>query len=118
MDLLGDRVRALRSDKGLSQSDLARSASISNEYVGKIERSEVKNIGIEVVKSIAKSLDVHPSFLLFGEIITPKITINKKNDIGPLSQKEKSLIIHFRRTSSETERKIIEDVAKQFSKKG
>lgn len=66
METIGNRLKNFRNLKNMSQSEVARAASISNEYVGKIEREEVKNIGTEVVEAIAKALEVHPSELLYG----------------------------------------------------
>ena len=113
----GDLVKSLRENAGLSQAALARKASISNDYMHKIETGKVKNIGTEVISSIAEALGVHPSLLLYGEIMTPKITLQEKDSIGPLNEKEKALVLNYRHTSSDTERKVIEDVAKQFAKR-
>lgn len=66
MDNLAKRLRELRNLKGLSQSEMARSANISNEYVGKIERGESTNVGIEVIEALAKVLKIHASELLYG----------------------------------------------------
>lgn len=66
METLADRLKKIRSEKGMSQSQVARAASISNEYVGKIERGEVTNIGTEIIESIAKVFDIHPSEILYG----------------------------------------------------
>lgn len=68
MESWGKRLKSLRLSKTikLSQNDLARAANVSPEYVGKIERGEVTNVGTEVVDALAKALAVAPSFLLYG----------------------------------------------------
>lgn len=68
MDNLAKRLRELRNLKGLSQSDVARSANVSNEYVGKIEREETTNVGVEIVEALAKAVGVPPYILLYGDI--------------------------------------------------
>lgn len=53
----GDRVRAIRLHKGLSQEELARCAKIDRTYIGGIERGE-RNAGIKNVHRIADALGV------------------------------------------------------------
>jgi len=58
----GQRIRAIRKEKGLSQESLAALADIDRSYMGHIERGE-KNITLTKIYQIAKALDVRPSFL-------------------------------------------------------
>lgn len=62
---LGERIKKTRRYKGLSQSQLARAAGISNDYMSRIELGKVSNVGIEVIESLAKALEVSPSSLLY-----------------------------------------------------
>jgi transcriptional regulator with XRE-family HTH domain len=61
----GERVRAIRTLKGLSQEELARLAKIDRTYIGGIERGE-RNAGIKNVWRIADALGV-PAADLFRE---------------------------------------------------
>lgn len=61
----GIRVREIRTQKGLSQEELARLAKIDRTYIGGIERGE-RNAGIKNVWRIADALDV-PAAELFRE---------------------------------------------------
>ena len=61
----GERVRGIRTLKGLSQEELARLASIDRTYIGGIERGE-RNAGIKNVWRIADALGV-PAAELFRE---------------------------------------------------
>ncbi len=74
---IGERIRKLREEKGLSQSALARLSDISNDYMHKIESGKVSNIGIEVIDSIAKSLGVEPTSILYNKSLHSK----KKEEI-------------------------------------
>ncbi|MFY0677559.1 MAG: helix-turn-helix transcriptional regulator [Neptuniibacter sp.] len=56
----GQRIRAIRKEKGLSQESLAALADIDRSYMGHIERGE-KNITLTKIYQIAKALDVRPS---------------------------------------------------------
>ena len=62
---LGRRVRALREERGWSQEDLAEVAGLHRNYVGGIERGE-RNLGIDNLMAIARTLDVDPGELVAG----------------------------------------------------
>lgn len=55
IEALGAKVRRLRRDKGMTQSDLADGAGLSYKYVGEVERAE-KNPSIGVMFRIAGTL--------------------------------------------------------------
>ena len=54
--VLGQRIRAARKAKRMSQEDLALEADIAMNYVGGIERGE-RNPSLRVLCSIAKILE-------------------------------------------------------------
>lgn len=53
----GDRVREIRTQKGLSQEQLASLADVHRTYIGMIERAE-KNITLININKIAEALGV------------------------------------------------------------
>ncbi|WP_035200970.1 helix-turn-helix domain-containing protein [Agrobacterium tumefaciens] len=53
----GERVRALRKSRGLSQEQLAHACGLDRTYVGGIERGE-RNITIIKIRLIASALNV------------------------------------------------------------
>jgi len=59
----GLNVRNKRTELGISQEELGRKAKLHRTYIGMIERAE-KNITLENVEKIAKSLGVSPVDLL------------------------------------------------------
>lgn len=59
----GQRVKALRKEKGLSQEALAALADVDRSYMGHIERGE-KNITLTKIYQISDALQVKASFLL------------------------------------------------------
>lgn len=59
----GQRVRAIRKQKGLSQEGLAALADIDRSYMGHIERGE-KNITLTKIYQIADALEVTAMHLL------------------------------------------------------
>jgi len=54
---LGERIRLVRKEKGLSQEQLADSADLHVNYVGAVERGE-KNVTFESIEKIADALGV------------------------------------------------------------
>ena len=61
--MLGTKVRAIRRERRMTQTDLARAARITYKYVGEIERSE-KNPSVGVVSQVAGALGTTISDLL------------------------------------------------------
>lgn len=53
----GEKVRALRKERKLSQEELSFKASLHRTYIGMIERAE-KNITLINIEKIAKALNV------------------------------------------------------------
>ncbi|QIZ07624.1 helix-turn-helix transcriptional regulator [Priestia megaterium] len=54
--IVGDRIRKLRKEKGLSQEELAYASSLHSTYIGRIERGE-KNASLESLEKIANALN-------------------------------------------------------------
>lgn len=57
LEKIGQRVRELRKEKGISQEALGEKAGFHFSYIGGIERAE-KNITIANLQKIAEALDV------------------------------------------------------------
>ena len=57
LTLLGQEIRRLREDKGLSQEEFAGLAGIDRAYYGGIERGERNVAALNLIK-IAEALDV------------------------------------------------------------
>lgn len=59
----GVKLRATRSEKGISQEQLADLADLHRTYVSSVERGE-RNITIETIEKLAKALGVAMSDLM------------------------------------------------------
>lgn len=59
----GNRIRAIRKEKNLSQEELAALANIDRSYMGHIERGE-KNVTLTKIYQIADALGVPAGTLL------------------------------------------------------
>ena len=47
---IGDKIRVLRTRKGLSQEALALKVDSTKDHIGKLERAEIKHEFFEIVK--------------------------------------------------------------------
>ena len=55
--VFGERVRALRQSRGLSQERLAELAGVHRTYLSSLERGE-RNVSLDNINAIAKALGV------------------------------------------------------------
>lgn len=63
LNAIGNNIRALRTERGLSQFQLNVDAELSKNQIGRIERGE-RNVKITTLYKIAQALEVN-----IGEII-------------------------------------------------
>ncbi|MDM8000201.1 MAG: helix-turn-helix transcriptional regulator [Dehalococcoidia bacterium] len=62
---LGNNIRSIRMEKGISQEKLAERASIHRTYLGGVERGE-RNVSLINLVRISRALEVLPEVLLKG----------------------------------------------------
>ena len=55
--MLGDRIKMLRKEKGLSQEELSYETGLHRTYIGGIERGE-RNVSIENIEIISIALRI------------------------------------------------------------
>ena len=60
---VGDAVRALRTQRSISQEELAELASLSKNYIGNIERGEYE-VTVSALKQVATALGCRAADLL------------------------------------------------------
>jgi len=63
--MLGQRIRAIRVERGLSQERLAVKCGFHRTYVGMVERAE-KSISVVALSKFAKALGTSMSALVEG----------------------------------------------------
>lgn len=63
---IGDKIKAIRKERGLTQKEFAKKINKSERMIQKYENSEVEP-RIEVLREIATALDIS-----FSELINPK----------------------------------------------
>ena len=57
MKMVGDKIRQIRNEKGLSQFQLSVDADLTKNQIGRIERAE-HNTSLVTLSRIAEALDV------------------------------------------------------------
>ena len=67
IDAFGKRIRRLRTDRGLSQEQLAELTGFHRTYIGMIERGE-RNLSLSNIGVFAKVFEMSVSALLDFEI--------------------------------------------------
>jgi transcriptional regulator with XRE-family HTH domain len=77
MEKLGEAVRMLRNEKGLSQEKLAERAELHPTYVGAVERGE-RNLTVVSLHRIASALGVNPSVLALRAEVLRRTTGREK----------------------------------------
>jgi transcriptional regulator with XRE-family HTH domain len=60
---LGDKIRELREEFGLTQGQLAGCASVSQGYLSQLENGDVKNPSAAVLLRVAQAMHVDPDDL-------------------------------------------------------
>jgi len=75
---LGERLRKLRKERGLSQDQLAELSGLHTNYVGQVERGE-KNLTIETLQKVVEGLGVS-----FEELFRYLGPMKKKDALGEI----------------------------------
>ncbi|MBA7695640.1 hypothetical protein ES703_104272 [subsurface metagenome] len=57
-EMLGMNIRKYRQLKGLTQTELATTIGLSKDYLSKVERGMIENIGFSRLVTISDALDV------------------------------------------------------------
>ena len=63
LTVLGDRIKQLRKDRGLSQQELASLAKLDRSYISAVENGK-QNVSFATLKVISDGLDVAISELI------------------------------------------------------
>ena len=97
--VIGDRIRFIRNEKGLSIEELAHRANISTTHLGRVERGD-RSPTLDILGKIVNALDI--SFVeLFSDFHVPKdendttlaILINRLNSLNNNERKELLIIL-------------------------
>lgn len=107
MTTKGDRIKASRLAKGMTQADLAKKLGVSPQAINKYEKGTVTNIPSDKIDMLCKLLEVPPEYLLGWEQ-SPQ-TIEEEQKLLATIAKDKELLKVLRKyyTLSEESREYI-----------
>jgi len=57
---IGDRLRRLRTEVGLSQRELAKRSGVAREHINQIEANKTKSMTLRIAESLAKGMGITP----------------------------------------------------------
>lgn len=97
---LGEKLRQLRSERNISQRDLARMAGLSPNSVSLIERDETSP-SVSTLQSLASALNVRMSY--FFEEQTPSTVLHIKSGARPKIENDGVVIEGMGKTLPEQE---------------
>ena len=102
---LADRLKKARTDKNLSQQELAKRANVHYTNVGRYERGDAKP-SAEVLNKLASALESSPDFLMNGSL----------EDKAANSLADQELLSQFKRIEQmpDDRKRIIKEVLDAF----
>ena len=86
---VGERIKKIRQDNAISQTDLANACKISKQTLYKYENNIITNIPSDKIESLAKIYNTTPAYLMGREDEKGNFLLDKNNPISQLSKKEK-----------------------------
>lgn len=97
MASFGSKLKECRSEKGFSQTELAKQIDTYHSIIGKYERDEVKPT-IDVVKKLANVLETTVGYLLGEteerELLKDPTMLRRLNDIAKFPENDKNCILY------------------------
>lgn len=64
---MGERIKNLRKEIGMTQQELADAVGISRNSLSRIETAVVPNLTVYTAMRLAKVLEISMDFLVYGE---------------------------------------------------
>lgn len=103
MKEIADRIKQARLEAGLTQQQLADRIGIkSRSFICEMEKDHF-DPGIDLVKKIARALDVDPGYLIFGDLEHDRV-MNKIEEVTRL----------FDQLSFEDQKKVLVEIVAKY----
>ena len=87
MTSVGNRIKGLRTDLGISQVDFAKRIGVSKQTLYKYENGIITNSPSDKIEAVAKIGNVTPAFLMGWEDTTTKQTAPSFPNVHPITQR-------------------------------
>lgn len=109
MNNMTDRIRAARTQAGLTQADIARALRISVSAVNQWEQGLIKNIKLRHFFALANLLGQDPQWLATGKTfpLTRKPALMSPLSDDPALTNEEKILLHQVRRLDTTPRKML-----------
>lgn len=91
---VGERIKKIREEKNISQTELAKATNISKQNLYKYENNIITNIPFDKIEDIANCLKISPSYLMGWT--QGETTLKYESDSLILSECEKKIITAYR----------------------
>lgn len=82
---LGEKMKALREQRGLTLQDVADVVGVGKSTVRKWENGDIKNMGRDKIALVAKALNVAPGYLMGWE--DEEVQKEESKPLSPLDEK-------------------------------
>lgn len=110
---VGERIKKIREEKNISQTELAKATNISKQNLYKYENNIITNIPSDKIEDIANCLKISPSYLMGwtqGETIL-KYEYDSDDIKEELSNQEIAIISHYRKADTDTRLQVLADLS-------
>lgn len=106
---VGNRIRALRKARGLTQQQLAELSNLDDAYIGSVERGE-RNISLDTLEKVIIAFDIQPTEL-FLPIESNEVKVIQREAIDEYT----ALLNTLTSNQIEALRKINREIGKAFN---
>lgn len=106
-------IKTRRMELGLSIREVAQALGVAASTVSRYESSDIQNMGIDKIESLAKVLHCSPTYLM-GWDDSPTHTCS---DQFPLSPLEKEIITQYRKADDITQAMVLRVLTIEEQKK-
>lgn len=89
---IGDRIKEARQRQKYTLEELGKKVGVSKVTIYRYETNEITNIPSDKIETIAKALNVTPSFLMGWEDDTNDINVFSYNNVFPIKTKKIPLL--------------------------
>jgi transcriptional regulator with XRE-family HTH domain len=102
--IIGDRLRALRIDKRLSQGDIENRTGLLRCYISRVENGHTVP-AVETLEKFARALGVPTYFLFYDGDEPPKLPSVKRKSVWGESGRDARTLTKFRQLLGQTDEK-------------
>ncbi|MFE6074948.1 helix-turn-helix domain-containing protein [Paenibacillus sp. NPDC057886] len=110
LTIVGERIRYLRKNRGMTQEQLGEKVGLPQSYIGGIERGE-KNISLDTLERIISALNIIPEEVFQTRKDTNNFEKEKRIDMISLKLSERDL------DEIEIIQNLVFDILKAFDKR-